>query len=267
MQRVTRRSAPTASERFRAAPRSRPVFWLIGGIAGVFALMIAAIALGGPPDQGQLPERIAQLEAKAARLSDERPEEAIKVYEELISIAPPDRFQTKVMEWRAAIKTLKAEMTLVDEAKRRLTAWVKAADAATPGAARDLLIEGERLKAGSGRLWTYDARLEKLRALIPKEPPSFAESLRDVVERFKLERRGEADWGGALREWNRILNGLPALERDPVKDAMKTIGLKSRDEARSLVGRGLGAEELKKHLLRFEGTPGAEELEKAIRAR
>lgn len=267
MQRVTRRSAPTASERFHATPRSRPVFWLIGGIGACFVLILAGILLGGTAGDPNETERVNQLETKALRLSEKQPEEALRVYQELLELPLGDAWKVKRIEWRHAEKELKADLALTGEAKKRIAAWVKASEAATPATARDFLIEGERLKAGSGRLWTHDARLEKLRALIPKEPPSFAESLRGIVERFRLERRGEADWGGALREWSRILNGLPPLERGPVEDAMKTIGIKSRDEARSLIGRGLGAEDLKKHLARFEGTPGAEEIEKAIKSR
>src|SRR5688572_28939335 len=86
--RVTRRTTPTASQRFHSSPRSRPVLLLIGGIGACFALVIAFVLLGGWPDDGSLTERIGQLESKAAKLDSEgKREEAIKVYEELIGIA------------------------------------------------------------------------------------------------------------------------------------------------------------------------------------
>jgi len=110
---------------------------LVGGIGACFAIVIAFILLGGSPVEETLPDRIAELEAKAARLaSEEKLEEAVKVYEELLSIASGDRWKVKIPEWRLAIKELKAESVLLREARAKLSAWEKAVDAATASTAR-----------------------------------------------------------------------------------------------------------------------------------
>ncbi|HEX7899238.1 MAG TPA: hypothetical protein VF950_15840 [Planctomycetota bacterium] len=269
--RVTRR-APTASQRFHGSPRSRPIFALIGGIGVCFAVVIGFVLLGGSPDVDALPDRIAQLEEKAARLSSEdKPEEAIKVYEELLSIAAGDRWRVKILEWKGAIKELKVLIAALREAKARMSAWEKAVDAATAATARPLLEEGQRLKLAYPRLWKHDAHLARLNALLPKPEPTVAETRARISRECELETRGKARWGAALREWKAWLEKPRSdADRGTADDTMKSIEQKAREEVRTLTGRAAtpeAREALKLHRLRFEGTAAAAELEKAITAR
>jgi hypothetical protein len=272
--RVTRRSTPTASQRFHAAPRSRPVLLLIAGIGACFALVIAFILLGGTPDEGSLDERINQAESKAAKLvSEEKLEEAIKVYEELIGVAAGERWRVKVLEWRAAIKELKADILLFREARAKLSAWEKAVDAATKDTARPLLEEGHRLKQAYPRLWKHDALLARLLALIPKPEPPPGEVRARIIQEFELETRGKASWGAALRAWKDWLDKMPRAfeDRRIAEDTMRTIEQKAREEVRTLTGKATTSEAreaLKLHRLRFEGTAAAAaDLEKAIQGK
>jgi hypothetical protein len=268
--RVTRRSTPTASQRFHGAPRSRPVLLLIGGIGACFAIVIAFVLLGGTPDDG-LHERINQLESKAAKLaSEEKREEAIKVYEELIGIAVGERYKVKILEWRAVIKELKAEILLFREASAKLGAWAKAAEASTPDQARPLYEEGCRLRDAMPRLWKHDALLAKLLALIPTGPPGWQEKNRRINDEHKTDKRG-GHWSRALRDWKDYLAlKLPPADREGAGNCVSTLEQKARDEVRALVNRAATPEDregLKLHRLRFEGTAAAAELEKAIAGR
>ena len=269
--RVTRRTS-TASQRFHASSRSRPVFALIGGIGVCFAAVIGFVLLGGSPAVDDLPERIAQLEEKAARLaSEEKLEESIKVYEELLSIAVGDRWKVKILEWRAAIKEHKAHSVRLQEAKGRIAAWEKAAAAATPANARSLWEEGCRLREAYPRLWKHDAILNKLPPH-PEGPPGWQKMNRKIIETHKLEKRGEAHWSRALKDWKeyQAIDKLPAADRDGAEGCVKTLELKARDEVRTLVNKAATPEDreaLKLHRPRFDGTGAAAELEKAIAGR
>lgn len=255
----------SASQRFHAAPRSRPVAWLIGGIAACFALVVSSILLGGAPGDDGLEARIGALESKAAQLP---PAEAIKVYEELLSIAKGERWAVKAIECRALIRSLKAELVLIAEAKARLAAWATKAELAAPAAARPLIEEGYRLKDAYPRVWTHDALLDRLLTRLPPMIDGWQEKNRKIIEAYGLERRGEADWRGALLEWRSYLAlELPQADRDGAAGALRTLEIRAREEVVSLLKKAAAPEKLKKHRLRFEGTAAAAELEKAIAGR
>jgi hypothetical protein len=270
--RVTRRSTPTASQRFHSAPRSRPVLLLIGGIGACFALVIAFILLGGSAVDDTLPDRIVELESKAHKLSSEdKREEAIKAYEQLVGIAVGDRWRVKVLEAKAAIKELKAESVLVREVTAKLTTWAKAVETATPATARPLWEEGCRLRDAYPRLWTHGPLLDRLLAMVPPPEPTPAELREKIIKEYELERRGHARWGGALRAWKEYLQ-KPRSPGDQrvAEDSIKTLEQKGREEVRTLAGKATtpeAREALKLHRLRFEGTAAAQELEKAIQGK
>jgi hypothetical protein len=264
----TRRGQPTASQRHLHAPRSRPVFWLIGGIGAAFAVVMAFILLGGPSTDDGLVERVEALESEAARLEEDRPEAAIKRYETLLSIAGGDRWRVKQTDWRARIKDLKAQIALIKDGQAKLAAWAKAVEAATVQTARPLLEEGHRLKEQWKRLWSHDALLGRLDELKPTRIPTASETREKIAAEFDLGKKGKARWGPALKAWKEY-QALPTIsesDRAAVPDAMNTIELRAREEVGALIKRAAAPEDLKAQRLRFEGTKAAVELEKAIQA-
>lgn len=261
----TRRAGPTASQRHLSAPRSRPVVWLIGGIAAAFGLLMAFILLGNPSTDDGLVERVDALEREAARLEEAQPEAAVQRYETLLSIAAGERWRVKHIEWRGRIKALKAEIALLREGKAKLAAWEKAAEGATLRTARPLLEEGQRLKESLKRLWSHDALLSRLSEIQPPQIPTASETREKINAEFELERKGRARWGPALKAWKDYLGlSIPENDRAAAQDAMKTIELRAREEVDSLIRRAGAPEDLKAQRLRFEGTKAAVELEKAI---
>lgn len=265
-----------ASRRFHAAPRSRPVALLVGGIGAAFALVLAVVLLGGAPPVDVLPEIVAELEAKARKAEAEgRLEEAVGHVEALIqAVAGRDAYRTAVVEWRARLRTLKEEIVLVRRADEAFAAFKKECAAATAANARTLWDRGQQLRRGYGeskRPWLAELDV-LLRGLEEKmkstAPPSWQEQRRKILDGHRLEQKGEAQWGAALKAWDAYLAlKIEDVDRRGAEGDKKLIELRARGEAVSLLGKNPSVEELRKQRTRFDGTQAVAELDKAIGAK
>jgi hypothetical protein len=158
----------------------------------------------------------------------------------------------------------------VRELDAAFAALEKEALACGPADARPVLLKLQRFRLdhqASKRPWLK--RLGELEALaqakIPTGPLPWQDLQRKITGEFRLEKKGEAQWGAAVKAWKEYLKlELPAADRQGADLALKPVELKARDEAASLVGRGVSPDELRKHRLRFEGTQAAALLDNAI---
>lgn len=273
--RSTRRAPAAASARFHAASvrRSNAVAWLLGGIGGAFALALAYILVGGSPPVDTLPDQVAELEAKIhQREADGLRAEAIQGLHELLRIAGGrETYRTRAMEWRGSIKRLEGEMADLRKADAAFAAFEKEAAAPTRDTARDLWQKGTHLReayAGFKRPWlpTLEAILKALeRLMAPSGPKSWIETRQTITDACRLEARGEAQWGEAVRRWAAYLKEkLGESDRQGAEGARRLVEQRAREEAVSLGNRNLPADDLRKHLPRFQGTAAEALLQKAL---
>lgn len=269
------RRVSATSRRFHAAPRSRPVTWLIGGIGGCFALALAFVLLGGSPPVDTLPETVAALEAKARKAeSDGRLDEAILQFNELIRMTERrEDYRIPAIEWRRVIKDLQAEIAGLREVDAEFAALEQEGKACGSGEARAVWEKLQRFRVKVERLkrpWKkdLDALVERVAAKIPRPPPSWQVRSREIAEEFGLEKRGAAVWGGAVRAWQAYLKlELGAADRLGAEAAMRAVELRAREEVASMKGRKVSFDELRKQRPRFEGTQVVADLDRAIEGR
>ena len=272
---ISVRRASAASRRFQAAPRSKPVAWLVGGIGGCFALALAFVLLGGSPPIDTVPDAVAALEAKARQAEDAgRLEEAIALFQQLLKLVEGrEDYRISSIEWRRVIKDLQAEAVDMKTLDAEFAALEREAKACKPEEVRAVWekvkrfqVRVERLKRPwSPRLVQVEA---ELRDRLPKPPPSWAEWGKKVVEECKLERRGEAQWGLALRRWDEYLAlKLDAGDLRGGEGARRNVEQRAREEVASLKGRKTSIDDLRRQRPRFEGTAALAELDRAIDGR
>ncbi len=267
------RRVSATSRRFHAAPRSKPVAWLIGGIGGCFAIALTFVLLGGAPPVDTLPEAVAAIEAKARLAEDAgRLEEAIAHFQELLRITlGREDFRVSAIEWRRVIKDLQAEIVRLKRVDDAFAALEKRAASDAPGDLRALWEEVQRFEIETARLKRpWASRLTRLsaelRSRLPKPPPSWMEMRQSIVGECRLDRRGEALWGLAIRRWKEYLKlNLDVQDVRGAEDAMRAVELRAREEVASLRGRRVSTDELRQQRPRFEGTAALAELDVLMR--
>lgn len=282
---VTRRTGRvSATERFHAAAGrgGSPVKVLVGAIGAVFLLAVAFILLRPRDDEGIVAYHIEQaLQRARAAESEGRLDDAMAAYVEALGhIGGDEKRKTHAIEVRGWIRELKARR---DDLARAEAEWkrLKAqCDTCTDAQARERLADARAMRERHRAMpWVaaLDGEILKLekREKVGDVPDPLKKRAEIVAKRNLEDRKGAADWSGAVRDWKDYLSlKLPAEYRPKAEDELARLQPLAREDfdlvrkrADRMVEEGRTKETLdllKSQRKRFELTGSAEALERQI---
>lgn len=283
---TTRRTGRvSATERFHrtAGKGGSPVKVLVGTIGAVFLVAVAWILLSPRNDEGITLYHVDQAIGEAHK-ADDRGDLALaqaKYEEALRTMGDGERWKTRAIELRAAIQELKTRRADLAKAEAEWKALQAEIGACPDAQVHDVLTktkavrERHRAMAWVAAIDAEIAKLEKRQdALRVPDPP---QKRKEIVEKRKLDdRKGAADWSGAVRDWKDYL-ALPRLPADYRPKAQEELARvhalaredfdllrKRADRTAEEKGKKDALELLKSARKRFELTESAPALEQRI---
>ena len=290
--RSMQKASATAQFKKEAAKKKvNPIAAILIGIGVIFVGVVVAILMGGSGNQAELlQQRYDKLMAEGAKFEEMgKSDEAIGKYRQALKeIEGSERFKRHAIDIKARIKTIEDEKKIMAEAGQEFEKLRKKFETMKDEQAQALYTEAKQFEERVKNVQPPFDWLPELKVIIERinkvietniaisKREDFQVMRNEITDKYKLGKRSEADFSGALREWNTYLakGSISSENKTKAEGAVRAVNQQAREELRVIENRvkrmvengekQAAADELKKHRARFELTELKPDFEKLL---
>lgn len=283
-------SATAQFKKEASRKKVNPIAAILIGIGVIFVGVVVAILMGGSGNAHEIiQQRYEKLMADGAKLEAlGKIDDSMAKYRQALKEIEGggERFKTAVIDLRQRLKQMDEEKKLMAEAGQEFEKLRKKFEAMKDEDAQALYTEAKQFEErvrNANFDWHPELKviIERINKVIETniaiaKREDFQVMRNEITDKHKLGKRPEADFSGAIRDWNAYLakSSISSDNKTKAEGAVRAINQQAREELRVIElrvkrlienGEKQGAvDELKKHRARFELTELKPDFEKLL---